>query len=282
MPFGLTFIKTATTGVVETFGRFTGTVKPGLNLYVPFIQKVTPISNRLLQNNFKVEAKTKDNVFTRLNIAVQYQVTESDTEKAFYSLADPLKQIDTYIENIIRSQVPNMELDELFSSQDEIRNSVKDKLSTTMSNHGYTIVDTLITEIDPASEVKVAMNKINASQRLRESAKNEADAEYIKTIRQSESDRDRKRLQGEGISQQRQAIMRGYQEGVENMTKALGLSAQQIVDFVLKTQHLDAIEMIGKSPNTKTIFLNHNPENASIMSSLEGVDNSNIDVERLS
>lgn len=271
------FIQTGTTAIVATCGRFSRTAKPGLTLYIPFIQKVTPISNRLMQDNFKVEAKTKDNVFTKLNVAVQYQIREQDTEKAFYSLANPLGQINTYIENVIRSQVPHMELDELFSSQDSIRNSVKEKLSTTMSNHGYTIVDTLVTEIEPAQEVKHAMNKINASQRLRESAKNEADAEYIKKIKDAEGDRERKRLQGEGMSQQRQAIIRGYQEGVENMTKALGLTAQQIVDFVLKTQHLDAIEIIGKSQNTKTIFLPHNPKDVSLMSSLEAVNNGGVE-----
>ena len=258
MVFGIQLIRTANTGIRETFGRFTGTAKPGLNFYVPFIQRIVPISNRLSQNTFNFEVKTKDNVFANLKIAVQYKIMEEDSEKAFYSMNDPIEQVDAYIENVVRSQVPKMNLDELFESQDYICKSVSEQLSKGMQQYGYTIQNTLVTGIEPDKNVKEAMNHINASKRLMEAAKNEADAEYIKRVREAEADRDRKRLQGEGISMQRLAIISGYKEGIETMSNDLSLSAKDIIQFVMQTQRLDTLEAIGRSNNAKTLFLEHN------------------------
>ena len=189
------FIQTSTTGVRQTFGRYTGTVAPGLRLYVPFVQRITPISNRLTQDAFAFEVKTKDNVFARIGLAVQYRIQEEDTEKAFFSLENPREQIDAYVENVVRARVPKMNLDDLFESQDDICKSVQSELSKKMKDHGFTIENTLVTEINPDTEVKEAMNKINASNRLKEAVKNEADANYIKKVREAEADRDRKRLE---------------------------------------------------------------------------------------
>lgn len=256
------FIQQSTSGIVQTFGRYSRTVKPGLRLYIPVIQKITPISHRLKQDTFRFEVKTKDDTFTKLGLAVQYRIEEKNADKAFFSLEDPVHQMNAYIENVVRAKVPKMELNDLFSSQDEICDTVASTLASKMDEHGFTIVNTLVTEIEPAKEVKDAMNKINASARLKEAAKNEADAHYIKEVRQAEADRDRKRLQGEGISQQRQAIMRGYQAGIADMSKHLGLNNGRIIDLVMNTQHLDTLESIGKSANTKTVFLNHQPSSS--------------------
>lgn len=252
------FISTSTTGIRQNFGKFTGIVGPGLRLYIPFIQKITPVSNRLRQESFNFEVKTKDNVFAMLGLSVQYQIRPENTEKAFFSLDNPSAQLDSYIENVVRAQVPKMKLDELFESQSDICQKVLENLSDKMNNHGYTIVNTLITEINPAKEVKEAMNRINSSERLKEARKNEAEADYIQKIREAEGDRDRKRLQGEGISQQRLAILQGYEDGVTNMAQRLGLTPKDIIEFVMRVQHLDTVESISKSNNTKTIFLDHN------------------------
>jgi regulator of protease activity HflC (stomatin/prohibitin superfamily) len=259
MPFGLCIIHTSQVGIRETFGKFTQTVNPGLNFYIPFVQKIVPISTRLRQDTFNFEVKTKDNVFARLDIAVQYKVTYDNAYKAYYSLEDPVPQIDAYIENVVRSRAPQMELDELFESQDDICKSVSEILSDKMTSYGYSIENTLVTGIEPDSEVKQSMNLINANRRLKLAAREEADAHYIKEVRKAEADSERKRLQGEGISKQRLAILKGYEEGVDNMANKLGLSPKEIVDFVMKTQHLDTLESIGRSNNTKTLFLNHDP-----------------------
>ena len=254
------FIQTSTTGIVQTFGKFTKIVGPGLNFYLPIVQKITPVSNRLSQNNFNFEVKTKDNVFAKLNLAVQHRISPENTEKAYFSLSDPIDQIDAYIENVVRAKVPKMTLDELFESQDDICHSVSESLSKKMEKHGYSIENTLVTNIEPSHDVKEAMNRINATERMKDAAKNEADANYLTMIRQAEADKDRKKLQGEGMSEQRMAILRGYKTGVNDMAHNLGVTPKEIIEFVLKTQHLDTVEAIGKSNNSKTIFYNHNPD----------------------
>lgn len=266
------FINTATTGVRQTFGKYTGTVAPGLRFYIPGVQTITPVSNRLTQDAFAFEVKTKDNVFARIGLAVQYRVQEDDTAKAFFSLENPAEQIDAYVENVVRAKVPKMKLDELFESQDDICKSVQNELSKKMKDHGFTIENTLVTEINPNSEVKDAMNKINASNRLKEAAKNEADANYIKKVREAEADRDRKRLDGEGISLQRTAIFNGYKDGVKDMAGDLEISTTAVTEFLLKMQHLDTIGSIGRSPNAKTLFVGHETDNKARDAMIQALD----------
>lgn len=265
MPFGFSIIPTACTGVVQTFGRFTGLCSPGLNFYIPFIQKISVVSNRLMQNDFKFEVKTRDNVFTTLGLTVQYRIKPENTEKAFFSLDRPMDQIDAYIENVVRAKVPTMLLDTVFESQNEICHEVSENLDKKMTQYGYTIENTLVTEISPDSEVKSAMNKINATARLKEAAKNEADAQYIASVRQSEADRDRKALQGQGVALQREAIVKGYQASIDKMAQHFaqtGLTAHQILEFVTRIQELDTMETIGNSTNTKVLFFQRQGDNS--------------------
>jgi regulator of protease activity HflC (stomatin/prohibitin superfamily) len=109
-------IQTSTTGLVQTFGRYTRTVQPGLRFHFPLIQKITPISNRLRQESFDFEVKTKDNVFTNLGLAVQYRIHSEDSSTAYFSLDNPHDQLNSYIENVVRSSVPKMNLDQLFEA----------------------------------------------------------------------------------------------------------------------------------------------------------------------
>lgn len=255
-------IQTSQTGIVQTFGRFDRLVGPGIRFHIPFIQKITPVSNKLCQDRFSFEVKTKDNVFARLGLAVQYKIEPEHTEKAFFSLNKPQKQLDSYIENVVRSIVPQMKLDELFESQDYICKNVGDTLKTKMESYGYTIENTLLTTIEPDTKVKNAMNKINANARLIEATKYEADAYYIKQVREAEADKDRKRLQGEGISQQRLAILEGYEQGVGTMADKFDISPKEVIEFVQQIQELDTMERIGKSPNTKILFFERNKQNS--------------------
>lgn len=181
----LRFIPTAKTGIRQTFGKFSGLCSPGLNIYVPFFQTITPVSNMVESNEFRYTVKTKDNVFCDVHIGVQLKIQPEDTEKAFFSLTDPSSQIDSYIQNIIRSQTPKLTLDQLYESQGEISSAVSEHLQEKLSGFGYTIVDTLVNDIIPDKKVAAAMNEINASERLKMAAQNEADADYIRVVRKA-------------------------------------------------------------------------------------------------
>lgn len=272
----LRFIESSTTGIVQTFGRFTRIAHPGLHFYIPFIQRISPISNRLHQEEFCFEVKTADDVFAKLSIKTQFRIKPENSETAFFSLDDPHNQIYAYIENVVRSKAPHLTLNDIYKEQDTIESAVAERLSSRMEEHGFTIINTLITSIDPAPKVKDAMNAIYESERLKIAAKNEADAQYIRSVRQAEADKERKRLQGEGISAQRLAILKGYETGVSDMAHGLKLNPSDIVDFVMKTQHLDVLESIGRSTNAKTVFLSHRPEGLSDNLQLAGVQTQEI------
>lgn len=255
------FVDTSTTGIVKTFGKFTRTCNPGLRFYVPIVQTFDIVNNRISQLTSCVEIKTKDNVFVKLSLAIQYQIKPENSESAYFSLDKPYSQIHSYVENTVRSQVPKMSLDALFESHSDISNQVNHFVNIKMNEFGFDIINTLITDILPTKEVKDAMNKINASLRLKEAAQNEADSLYIREIKQAEAERDRKRLHGEGISQQRCAIVKGYSEGVENMSHSLGLSTKEVSDIVLRIQYMDMMEVIGKSDNAKVVYIDQNSDN---------------------
>lgn len=254
------FIPTNHTGIFQTFGKFTNLCPPGLNFYIPLIQKIDVVSHMVQNKEFKLRVKTKDNVFTDLSIGVQYKIGQNDAHIAFFSLDQPSQQLDMYVQNSIRSKIPTMDLKDLFSSQNEIGSSVKESISSKMADYGYEITDVLINEVTPDKTVMVAMNDVYASQKMMEAAKNQAESEYIQKVKAAEADTRRMILQGEGTAGQRRAILDGYEKGVANMAKSLGMSEREIVKFILETQRLDMLRDIGKSQNTKTVFLNHNLE----------------------
>lgn len=266
------FINTSTTGIRQTLGKFSGLCTPGLNFYIPVLQKITIVSNRLVQNEFIFEAKTKDNVFTNLDISVQYRVKPDNSDKYYFSLDNPNDQIRSFVKNVIRACVPKMTIEEIFDKQDDIANRVLDGLHQKMESHGISFEDVLINDIIPDVNVKHSMNRIKAAEQLKVAAEHEAMANYITKVKDAEADRDRKILQGQGISGQRLAILKGYEDGLNNLSKQLGVNPTSIIDFVTKVQHLDTIETIGKSNNSKTIFIPHNMDKYSVnyMSAREG------------
>lgn len=263
--FGLAFVPTGHTGVVETFGNYSHSVSPGLNFYVPFIQRVRSVSNMTQQASYEIEAKTRDNIFVTMSVSAQFLITPDQSADALYKMATPMAQIHSFLDSELRAQVSKRDLDQLFTEQEEVSHSIfadragKESVSRKIEKLGFTLLEVLIRHIDPAKKVKEAMNEINASLRLRDAAKNDADAKYIMAVREAEGDRDRKRLQGEGISQQRLAILRGYEDGISAISTKFGLTPQGVIEFVSMTQHLDTLEVIGKSNNCKTLFLSHDP-----------------------
>ena len=249
-------IPTSYTGIKTTFGKFSKLCLPGINFYIPYIQSIVPISNKLKNKDFLLDVRTKDNVFVQLDLAVQYKIHHRNSANAYYSMENPENQIEAYVENTVRSTVPSLDLEELFSSQEHISGSVLTNLKQKMDECGYTIENILVTDIIPDKKVIDSMNKIKISERLKEAAKNDADSYYIESVRKAEADSERKRLQGEGISKQRLAILNGYEQSITKLSSKLGIQNRDLIEFVVQTQYMDTIEAIGKSNNTKTIFVN--------------------------
>lgn len=254
-------VNTAQVAVITRFGKFLRVADAGLNWKVPYIDSVTGvISLRVNQITLTMETKTKDNVFVTIPISVQNRVRPEKVYDAFYKLSDPVAQIKSYVEQVILGHVPGMTLDEVFASQSSIAAAVKQELDADMATFGYEIVNVLVTDIIPDGKVKSAMNDINAAQREQVAAAARGEAEKILVVKKAEAESESKALQGQGIANQRKAIIEGLQTSVEQFKKAVeGASAMEVMQLVLVTQYFDTLKAIGESDKTNTLFLPHSP-----------------------
>ena len=260
--FGSFFtVQTAEVAVVVRFGKFLRIAEPGLSWKVPFIDSVAGrVSLRVNQITLTMETKTKDNVFVTIPISVQNRVRPEAVYDAFYRLANPEAQIQSYVEQVILGHVPGMTLDEVFASQSGIASAVKKELDADMAGFGYEIVNVLVTDIVPDQKVKSAMNDINAAQREQVAANARGEAEKILVVKKAEAESESKALQGQGIANQRRAIIEGLQGSIESFQKSVGdVSTSEVMQLVLITQYFDTLKSIGDSDKTNTLFLSHSP-----------------------
>jgi regulator of protease activity HflC (stomatin/prohibitin superfamily) len=261
-------IQQRTSGIVQRLGRFVREAKPGLNVKIPFIDSVAGRVNlRVQQLNVKIETKTEDNVFVQMVVAVQYFVLPDKVYDAFYKLADTEQQITSYVFDVVRAQVPKIKLDDVFAKKDDIADIVKSELADVMSDFGYGILKALVTDIDPDANVKQSMNEINAAQRMRVAATEKGEAERIIKVKLAEGDAQSKALQGRGIADQRQAIVAGLRDSVDEFQKSVpGTTAKDVMNLVLMTQYFDTLKEIGASSKTNTILIPHSPGSLSSLS----------------
>ena len=262
---GLFVVKQQTAAVVERFGRFLSIRQSGLHFKIPLIDRISGrISLRILQLDVIVETKTKDDVFVKLKVSVQYKVVQEKVYDAFYKLDYPQDQITSYVFDVVRAVVPKMKLDDVFEKKDEIANAVKGELNDAMINYGYDIIKALVTDIDPDAEVKAAMNRINAAERKKVAAQYDGDAERILIVEKAKAEAESKRLQGQGIADQRREIARGLEESVDVLNK-VGINSQEASALIVVTQHYDTLQSIGGETNTNLILLPNSPQAGSEM-----------------
>ena len=254
-------VRTAEVAIVTRFGKFLSVANPGLNWKLPFFDSVSGVvSLRVNQIALTMETKTKDNVFVTIPISVQTRVRPEKVFDAFYKLSNPTEQIQSYVEQVILGHVPGMTLDEVFASQSSIAAAVKQELDADMSTFGYEIVNVLVTDIVPDAKVKAAMNDINAAQREQVAANARGEAEKILVVKKAEAESESKALQGQGIANQRRAIIEGLQVSIEQFQKVVdGASAKEVMQLVMVTQYFDTLKSIGESDKTNTLFLSHSP-----------------------
>ncbi len=254
-------VNTAQVAIITRFGKFLRVAEPGLNWKIPYFDTVSGIvSLRVNQITLTMETKTKDNVFVTIPISVQNRVRPEKVFDAFYKLSDPVAQIQSYVEQVILGHVPGMTLDEVFASQSSIAAAVKQELDADMATFGYEIVNVLVTDIVPDAKVKSAMNDINAAQREQVAANARGEAEKILVVKKAEAEAESKALQGQGIANQRKAIIEGLQSSIEQFQKVVeGASAKEVMQLVMVTQYFDTLKSIGESDKTNTLFLAHSP-----------------------
>ncbi|MUP45122.1 SPFH domain-containing protein [Gramella sp. BOM4] len=262
---GIFIVKQQTSAIIERFGKFTSIRNSGLQLKVPIIDQVAGrINLKVQQLDVLVETKTKDNVFVKLKISVQFQVRRDNVYDAFYKLESPHDQITAYVFDVVRAEVPKMKLDDVFERKDDIAIAVNRELNEAMQSYGYDIIKTLVTDIDPDVQVKAAMNRINAAEREKVAAEYDAEADRIRIVAKARAEAESKRLQGQGIADQRREIARGLEESVDVLNN-VGINSQEASALIVVTQHYDTLQAIGEETNTNLILLPNSPQAGSDM-----------------
>jgi regulator of protease activity HflC (stomatin/prohibitin superfamily) len=247
--------------IIERFGKFHALCQPGLHFKVPFVDKIAgSLTLRLMQLDVQVETKTQDDVFVDITTSVQFRVLPNQVFDAFYTLDDPEKQIKAFVFDVVRSRVPKIKLDDVFTTKDEIAFSVRDELKEVMNAFGYDITKTLVTDIMPDKKVKAAMNEINEAQRLRVAANERGEAEKILKVKLAEADAESKALHGKGISWQRKAIMDGLKDSFSDFQAQIpGADYEAIMNLILITQYFDTLKEMGISGKMNTIMVPYSP-----------------------
>lgn len=248
--------------IVERFGKYDRVAAPGFNCLIPCIGEYVAgtLSMRIQQLDVSCETKTRDNVFVNVVVSVQYQVLKESVYDAFYKLTDSPHQIRSYIFDVVRSTVPKMNLDDVFTSKEEIAVDVKTELTKSMGSFGYVIIQALVTDIEPAAKVKQAMNEINAATRLRSAAVEKAEAEKVKIVKAAEAEAEAKYLSGQGIARQRQAIVSGLRESVMEFASDVdGIDSKEVMQMMMVTQYFDTLKDVGTHSEGTSVFLPHQP-----------------------
>ncbi|MDQ5930049.1 MAG: hypothetical protein QG594_1832 [Bacteroidota bacterium] len=258
-------VKQQTTVIIERFGKFESVRQSGLQLKIPIIDRIAGRVNlKIQQLDVIIETKTKDNVFVKLKVSVQFMVVKETVYDAFYKLEYPHDQITSYVFDVVRAEVPKLILDDVFERKDDIAIAVKRELNEAMTTYGYTIINTLVTDIDPDIQVKNAMNRINAADREKTVAEFEAEASRIRIVAKAQAEAESKKLQGQGIADQRREIARGLVESVD-ILNTVGINSQEASALIVVTQHYDTLQAIGADANSNLILLPNSPQAGSDM-----------------
>ena len=259
--FSLFFtVKQQTAVSIERFGKFQSIRHSGLQLKIPVIDKIAArISLKIQQLDVIVETKTLDDVFVKIKVSVQFVVIKDKVYDAIYKLEYPHDQITSYVFDVVRAEVPKMKLDDVFVKKDDIAIAVKREGQESMETYGYDIIKTLVTDIDPDAQVKAAMNRINAAEREKVAAQYEGDAQRILIVEKAKAEAESKRLQGQGIADQRREIARGLVESVDVLNK-VGISSQEASALIVVTQHYDTLQSVGQDTKSNLILLPNSPQ----------------------
>ncbi|WP_188461658.1 SPFH domain-containing protein [Bizionia arctica] len=258
-------VKQQTAVIVERFGKFHSIRHSGLQLKIPLMDRVAGrLSLKIQQLDVLIETKTLDDVFVKLKVSVQYKVISEKVYDAYYKLDYPHEQITSYVFDVVRAEVPKMKLDDVFVKKDDVALAVKAELNEAMSDYGFDIIKTLVTDIDPDAQVKQAMNRINAADREKTAAQYEGDAQRILIVEKAKAEAESKRLQGQGIADQRREIARGLEESVDVLNR-VGINSQEASALIVVTQHYDTLQAIGSETNSNLILLPNSPQAGSQM-----------------
>jgi regulator of protease activity HflC (stomatin/prohibitin superfamily) len=250
-----------TIAVVEFLGRYNRMMTAGLNFVIPFIEQIRERVT-LRQQNFAIEGQypSKDKVIVTVSTNLIYMAKsdEESTKKYVYVLDNRNTSIAAGIENSLRTYIARETHEGILEKKEELAQHIKLDLERQFDDWGMAIMSFQITNVAFPVAITNAMSEVVASEQLRKAAENKGEAVKIQSIKEAEAEKERKRLQGEGIALEREAIATGFRESISIMKEATGQSSKDIMAVLTLTQYLDTLKSIGIADNSKVIFVDSN------------------------
>lgn len=255
----LRIVEQNTVAVVELLGKYRRTLGAGLNILIPLFERIRERVT-LRQQNFALSGNypSKDKVIVTVGTNLIYAANATDEEgikRYAYSLDNRGQSIAAAIENSLRTYIAKETHEGILEKKEELAQHIKLDLERQFDEWGMVIKSFQITEVTFPIAISDAMSQVVASEQLRKAAENKGEAVKIQAIKEAEGEKERKRLQGEGIALEREAIASGLKESLSIIGKATGKDATDVMALLTLTQYLDTIKSVGMSDNAKTIFM---------------------------
>jgi regulator of protease activity HflC (stomatin/prohibitin superfamily) len=265
--------------VIEFLGKYKRMMGAGLNLKVPFLERMAE-KVTLRQQNFAIDGKypSQDKVIVDVatNLIFTVNATDEGIKRYSYVLQNRAQSIGAIIENSLRTYIAKETHEGILEKKEELAMHIRTDLEKQFEEWGMLINSFQITNVNFPKTITDAMSEVVASDQLRKAASNKGEAVKIQAIKEAEAEKERKRLQGEGIALEREAIAGGLKESVEIIRGATGQTSADIMTILMLTQYLDTLKSIGLDQNnSKVIFLDSSISKTSelmqqLMASMEG------------
>mmetsp|Transcript_130718 Transcript_130718/g.279543 ORF Transcript_130718/g.279543 Transcript_130718/m.279543 type:complete len:384 (+) Transcript_130718:39-1190(+) len=247
---------------IEHFGRLDRILPPGLAFVGLDVcgccVQVRSISNRVIQTETVVQTKSKDHVFVTLRVAVQRSADPEFLVDAFYRFADMEWQVRSLLSNIVRSQIPQFDLDEVFEQIPSIASELERQLSRELEGCGFRIHKVLITEAMPDQEVVQSMNDVQNARLARAASILNAEAKAIVTVTGASAQAEVAHLQGQGQARRRGAILAGLRDVFEHPRQDQAppdITTKALLDLLLITESFETLKKIAASSKAQAIFI---------------------------
>ena len=288
----ITIVSQRETMIIERLGRYQATLKPGVNIIVPFIDKaktiVTMRNGRYLYTNTidlreqvydfdKQNVITKDNVQTQINALLYFQIV--DPFKAVYEINNLPNAIEKLTQTTLRNIIGELELDETLTSRDTINTKLRAVLDDATNKWGIKVNRVELQDITPPQTVLQAMEKqmqaernkraeILNSEGEKQSAILKSEGEKMATINRAEADKQREILNAEGLAAAKIKQAEAEARAIELITEAVGKSTNP-ANYLLAQKYIQMMREVAEGDKTKTVYLPYEATN--LLGSIGGI-----------
>lgn len=236
--------------IVERLGKYHGTLKPGLNLVIPYLDKIAYqlVTKDIILDVQEQEVITRDNAVILTNAIAFIKVT--DPVKAVYGVTDFSEAIRNLIMTTLRSIVGEMELDEALSSRDKIKARLRESIADEAVDWGLTVKSVEIQDIKPSESMQRAMEMQAAAERERKAVVTKSEGAKQSAILEAEA-----RLESAKRDANAQVMLaEASAEAIRRISAAIGEQTGPM-SYLLGEKYIAALERMGEKNNAKVVIL---------------------------